>query len=801
MKVTYNWLRDYVDLDISPQDLADRLTMVGLEVEELEDRYAYLDRVVVARVAAVEDHPQADRLKVCRVEAGEETYQVVCGAPNVAPGMLSALVLLGAELPSGQVMEETDIRGVRSTGMLTSEAELIVGPDASGIMSLPGTARPGQGLKDALGLEDWVFEIGVTPNRPDCLCLLGVAREVAGLLGRTLKYPRVEMREAGERIADQTSVTILAPDHCPRYAARVITGVKIGPSPFWMVERLAGTGLRAINNVVDITNFVLMETGQPLHAFDMDRLSGPRIVVNTAEEGDRFVTLDDTERILGPETLMIRDAEKPVALAGIMGGLNSEITPETTDVLLESAYFNPVSIRRTSKTLGLSTEASFRFERGIDPQGCVFAADRAAALMGNLAGGRVSAGVIDENPRPAKKVFIPFSPAKCNAFLGTGAKAEHMVGGLEGIGLEVSGDGDELTVKAPSFRVDLTREVDLFEEVARLVGYDQVPVTLPPARAEAEPAEPSRPLRAEVRTVLEGLGLYEIITYSFISEDFCDKLGLPDDDERRLTVRIVNPLSEDQTLMRTTLAPGLLDVLRRNQSFKVWDVGLFEIGKVFFRRDDRELPDERLFAGGLLAGQRNDLSWHHKAEPVDFYDLKGIVEDLLEDLRIPGPVFARRDAPVYYDPAVSAQVFAGETPLGWLGRLRASAAKAFDLREAPFIFELDLAALLKVREGVPQFSALPRFPSVERDLALILDSNVEAGRVYDFIRGLAEEYLTELSLFDAYEGSQVGQGRKSLAFRLLYRSVEKTLTDEEVNTIHERVTEKVLQAFSAALRS
>ncbi len=801
MKVTYKWLQDYVDLDISPGELGDRLTLVGLEVEELEDRYAYLDQVVVARVAEVEQHPRSGHLKVCRVETGQQAFQVVCGAPNVKAGMISALALVGVELPNGTVVGETEIRGVTSTGMLCSEAELVVGPDASGIIELPGGSRLGQSLKQTLNLEDWVYEIGITPNRPDCLSIIGVAREAAGLLGKPLRLPAFQLQESGEKTAALTSVTIQDPEHCPRYVARVIRGLKIGPSPFWLVDRLAGVGLRSINNVVDITNFILMELGQPLHSFDMDNLAGGRIVVKLAGEGDRFVTLDGQERILGPQMLMICDAERPVAVGGVMGGLNSEIVPETTNVLLESAYFNPVSIRRTSKTLGLSTEASFRFERGIDPAGCLFAANRAAALISQLAGGTVAPEALDENPITYKKTVLPFSPAKCNAFLGTDFPVEAVTGSLKAIGLGVSGGGESLEIDVPPFRVDLEREVDIFEEVARLVGFDKVPVTRPAAKALPHPDAPSRQLRAEARNILEGLGLSEVINYSFISEDFCDRLGLPEDDHRRRTVRILNPLSEDQALMRTTLVPGLLDSLRRNQSHRVMDLALYEIGATFLRLPDEELPDEQLYIAGLLSGGRNALSWHHKPAPVDFFDAKGVVEDLLEGLNMPEAVFLRQDLPAYYESASSAAIQINGRTVGWLGRIAARTAEIFELRETPYVFELNVGALLDVRCGVPQYQSLPRYPFVERDLAVVMDVSVPAGQVVDFIQGLGEELLTEVTLFDAYEGKQVGEGQRSLAFRLTYRSPERTLTDEEVNTVHQRITEKVIEAFAASLRS
>ena len=801
MRVSYKWLQDYVDLDIPPDELAHRLTMVGLEVEELKDRYAYLDSVRVGRVASVADHPKSDHLKICRVETGRDVYQVVCGAPNVSEGMLAPLALVGTEMPGGRPVAEAEIRGVRSVGMLCSEAELMLGPDHSGIWSLPATARMGQGLKEATGVSDWVFEIGITPNRADCLSFIGVAREIAGMLGRPLKYPVVEIRESGQAATDQASVRIEAPDHCPRYVARVINGVNIGPSPFWLVDRLSSIGLRSISNVVDITNFVMMEMGQPLHAFDLNHVDQHRIVVKTAQEGDRFVTLDAAERILGPAMLMICDAGGPVGVAGVMGGLNSEIVPETTDVLLESAYFDPISIRRTAKNLGLPTEASFRFERGIDQDGCLNAANRAAALMADLAGGRVAPGVMDEHPKPRKTISIPFSSDACNAFLGTEFEPADMKTALTGIELPVSGEGDQWTVDVPGFRVDLYREVDLFEEVARLIGYDRIPVTQPSVRDKVAPVDPSRAMRADIRNNLQGLGLTEVINYSFIAEDFCDRLKLPVGDDRRRTIRIINPLSEDQVLMRTTLVPGLLDVCRRNQSYKVNDVAIFESGQTFFRTDGQELPDERLFLGGLLVGSRKEQSWHGPAIPLDFYDLKGVIEDLLLGLRISEATYSVENTPAYYDQRVSARISVDGRTLGWLGRITGPVAAAFGLREAPFVFELDLAALLDVQKGIPRFAPLPRYPSVERDIALVLDRNVAAGEVIGFMNGLGQEFLTRITLFDVYEGPQVGDGRRSLAFRLLFRSPERTLTDEEVNIIHQQVTDKVLQAFSATLRA
>jgi phenylalanyl-tRNA synthetase beta chain len=789
-----------VDLDVSAQEAADRLTLSGLEVEGLHDRYEYLDTVLTAYVADVTPHPDSDHLSICTVKTHDQTYQVVCGAPNVAPGMFSALALVNTELPNGKTVVETEIRGVRSVGMLCSEAELVVGPDASGIMVLDKKYQLGDNLKTVLGLRDFVFEIGITPNRPDALSALGVARELAALFGQQLKYPEIKLDEESFRVEELASIEVLDPDHCPRYTGRVILDVNIGPSPFWMVDRLAGAGIRSINNVVDITNFVMMEMGQPLHSFDMDRLAGKRIVVKTAQEGDRFTTLDKVERILNPSTLMICDGEKAVGVGGVMGGLNSEIVPETQNVLLESAYFSPVSIRRTSKNLGLSTEASYRFERGVDPLGCELASRRATALMAGLADGKVAAGCIDVCPEPFKKRIIPFSPSKCNAFLGSDFSTEEMVTTLEAIGIECSGSGDPIQVTAPSFRPDLEREVDIFEEAARLVGFDKIPATMPAVRAPITPNDPSLNAREKARSILESLGLTEIITYSFIPENFGDKLNLASDSPLRNSVRIINPLSEDQSLMRTCFAHGLFDVLHRNQSFNMFDVRLYEIGMSFFPREGEALPEERLTIAGLLAGARHQASWDGKPVNVDFYDLKGVVEDLLEGMSVTDLKFEHEKAPAYFNASASARVSSKGRPLGWLGRTAKPVADNYDLRGEVYIFELDLPSILDVQGGVPVYASLPKFPFVDRDLALTLDTQIEAAAVVDFIRSLDEKQLTDINLFDAYEGERVGPDRRSLAFRLRYRSPERTLTDEEVNQIHKNVMDSVLTRFSAELQ-
>lgn len=801
MLVTYSWLKDYVDFDLDAPALGHRLTMAGLEVEDLRPRHAGLDKVVAARVVSAEKHPHADKLTVCRVSDGRQEFQVVCGAPNVRAGLTTALAYVGAVLPGGETLKTGQLRGVASEGMLVSESELLLGDDAAGIMELDDSQTLGAPLAQALGLEDWVFELGVTPNRPDCLSLIGVAREISAFTGAPLRLPEIRFEETGPPATELTSIQIEDPDHCPRYVGRVVQNLKIGPSPAWLASRLVSVGVRPINNVVDITNYVLFELGQPLHAFDLHRLEEQRIVVSLAAEGQRFTTLDGVERVLGPEMLMINDGKKPVALAGVMGGLNSEIEETTRDVLLESAYFWPIGIRRTSKALSLSTEASFRFERGIDPEGCLLAADRAAMLMAQLAGGRVAKGALDVYPRPVERRVLPFRPARCNAFLGTQVPEMEMTAALESIGLAVKQAGDEYEVEPPALRVDLEREVDLYEEVARLVGYDQIPVSMPANTTGARPISRSRAMRARARQTLRGLGFSEAINYSFIDAGFCDQLGLPGEDPRRQVVSVLNPLSETQSRLRTTLLPGLLESMRRNHSHQVTDVALFEIGMTFFEREGQELPEERLAIAALLTGNRFEPGWNQPEREADFFDLKGAAEELLEALGVAGPQFAAGQTPAYLAPGEAALIRASNRLIGSIGRLSQAAAKGFDLRKAPLVFELDLAAILELEEPEARFAALPKFPSVMRDMALVLDRAVPAGEVTSFIDGLQEQLLVETAIFDVYEGDQVASGKKSLALRLIYRHPERTLTDEEVNQAHEALTRKVLTRFEAALRA
>jgi phenylalanyl-tRNA synthetase beta chain len=782
--------------------LAQALTMAGLEVDAVYDRYAYLESVVVGRIADVTPHPNADKLSLCRVEAGDRRYTVVCGAPNAAAGVLAPLALPGTELVDGTLLSAGTIRGETSEGMLCSEKEIGLGGDASGLMLLNGKLVPGTPLNRALGLSDKVLDIDLTPNRPDCLSIIGIAREVAAIQGIGSHLPAIELPEGVEDIQQHTSVTIDAPDHCPRYAARLITDIEVKPSPFWLQDHLLSVGLRPINNLVDVTNFVMMETGQPLHAFDFDRLAGHRIVVRTAEEGEKFTTLDEKERVLTADTLMICDGEKPVAIGGVMGGMNSEIEPETTRVLIEGAYFNPVSVRRTAKRLGLNTDASHRFERGVDPQNTLAAIDRAAALMVETGNGRLIDGAVDVQVGLPKPAVIDLSVSATNRTLGIGLGRNEMADLLNGIGFETTPtDDDTLRVAAPSFRVDVSRPQDLMEEVARRWGYDNIPTTYVPIPADGSAAPKALVQRQRIRDRLAGLGFSEAVNYSFIHEKSCDRLGLVDSDIRRKVVEILNPLTEDQAILRSSLIPGLLDTMRLNISRQSKTLKLFEIGKTFISNGRDALPDERDFLAALWTGDRFISGWFGKPVPCDFYDLKGGLESLMESLQVPDLRFTRLsgDRCPYIRPGVGADIRIAGQSVGMVGEVTPNVLSAFGLKQTAFVFELDLMELIDRIPDVVYAQPLPKFPSTSRDATLIVGQEMEADTILSEVRQLDQPLVEDVQLFDVFQGKPVPENAKSISFRIIYRSDEKTLEDDTINQLHKEITASLVKKFKADL--
>ena len=802
MKASIGWLKDYTPINMGVRRLANALTMAGLEVEAVTDRFGYLDKVVVGRIVEIEPHPNADKLKLVKVDVGLQTLAVVCGAPNVLNDILAPIALPGTVFPNGFTLEKSIIRNVESEGMICSEAELGLGKDKSGIMILSPSLHVGEKLSKALELSDAVIEVDLTPNRPDCLSMIGIAREICGIQKTKIQYPDMSLSDVRDDITGFTSVTIKAADHCPRYAVRLLTDITVGPSPLWLADRLMSVGMKPINNIVDITNFVLMETGQPLHAFDYDSLAENRIVVRRANEGELFTTLDMKERKLTSDMLMICDGEKPVAVGGVMGGLNSEIEETTTKVLIESAYFDPVSIRKTSKKLGLNSEASHRFERGVDPEGIVPALNRAARLMAEIGGGKLIDGMIDEYPKKIPVKTITLKIKETNRLLGTNLSRNEIKKLMESIEFSAKKiDADTLKVDPPSFRVDIERPEDLMEEVARLSGYNNIPTTFP-----ALPAKARKPLklldaRSRIMHLMTGFGFSEIINYSFINRLSCDRLNMPSGDYRRNMVNILNPLTEDQAVMRTSLIPGLLETVYRNISKQQKNLTLFEIGKIYINKGEDNLPEETEMLAGLWTGARLDASWYAKETPCDFFDIKGVVEGLLKGLNIDSIRFSglADDLCVYTKPGYTARIFSDKELLGLVGELHPLVLRNFDLKQAVYLFELSVDSLIKLLPETRQSKPLPKFPAVPRDITIIVNQNTESGAILECIENIQEHLVEDIQLFDVFAGDPIPPGKKSVSIRVTYRSNKKTLEDEDVGNIHKAITDRLIKEFDAGL--
>ena len=798
MNVTLNWLKNYIDFEFSPSELADRLTMLGVEVESIKQLGAELEGVVVGSVTAIRPHPNADKLVLCQVDIGEtEELQIVCGAPNVREGMLAPVATIGATLPIGLTIKRAKLRGETSHGMLCSEKELGLSEDAAGLMELPTDTRLGISLSEALGLDDVVFELEITPNRPDCLSLIGVAREIRAETGNALKLPQVDFNEDETDIRAVTSVTIEAPDLCPRYAARVIRGVKVGQSPTWLQQRLESVGVGVINNIVDITNFVLMEYGQPLHAFDYHKLTENRIVVRRAIASENITTLDEVDRELTPDMLVIADAEKPVALAGIMGGYDSEITETTIDVLLESAYFNPSSIRATAKALGVSTEASYRFERGADPGAVLAALDRATQLIAELAGGSICKGVVDVYPGEQPLRQVQLRPERVNFVLGTALDATKMAQILRDLGFDVKANGTEnYQVTVPTFRSDITREIDLIEEIARVYGYDNIPTTLPKGDIPVPAPNPGTEVRKRIKHFLLAAGMTEAINYSFCDPNCFDKIRFTADDPHRDALKLQNPLSPEMSVLRTTLIPSLLENAQHNRNHQIDTIALFEVGSVFMRNGKQKEPER---VTGILAGQLGDGVYSNPYREPDFYDIKGLVEGILEVCGVVDYTLQKTDAPTFH-PGRNAAVLLDDKQLGTFGEVHPEVLENYDLPYKAYLFDFDMEALVDATIFAKRFEPIPIYPTVERDLAIVVDKDVLSDMPTEFIYATGGELVKSVRLFDVYEGEQVPEGKKSLAYAITYHSATETLTDKAVNALHDKVVKHLNQKLGAELR-
>ncbi len=802
MLLSIKWLKDYVDIDITPAELADALTMAGLEVDEIKLLKPAFTGVVSAKILSVKPHPSADKLSLCEVTDSIQTYPIVCGAKNIKAGDIVPLAKVGATIPGDYTIKSTVLRGEKSDGMLCSEEELEVGDDNSGIMQLPLDTALGKPLEEILDLGDTVLDVSITPNRADCLSMIGIAREVAAITGKEIKIPTSEIQESTEDIKGITSVKIIDSDLCPRYTARMIKDVQIGPSPVWMKTRLEAVGLRSINNVVDVTNFVMLEMGQPLHSFDFRFLEEGRIVVRKSVQDEEFVSLDGKARKLEADTLLICDGVKPVAIGGIMGGLNSEVKDDTQVVFLESAYFNPPSIRRSARRLAMPTDAAFRFERGIDPEGVLAALNRAAQLIANLSGGKVCKNYIDEYPAKVPAAAnIPLALSRVNAVIGTAIEGSEVIRILQSIGMEVKeNDPGKYLVTPPTYRVDITREIDLIEEVARLYGYDLVPVTLPDVAVTEVVAIPRLNLEERIRAVLTGNGYNEVINYSFITPQSVDYLGLNENDERRRLVHIKNPLVEDQSIMRTTMIFALLDSLKKNVNNGCFNLKLFEMGRIFLNCGAGKLPEERNVLAGILSGTIGDDLWNYRLN-VDFYDIKGCLDNLFSDLKTGNCRYVAENPEPFLHPGKSANIYLNDGKIGYLGEVHPDVKDRMDLKVNSYVFEMNLDMLVSYVAGDVAYKEISKYPAVTRDVAFVVDSNVQADCMLDIVLRQNEDLLENVGIFDIYAGKGLPDGTKSMGLRFSYRSPGKTLTDLEVNNVHERIVQKTIDLTGARVRS
>jgi phenylalanyl-tRNA synthetase beta chain len=805
MKVSYKWLSEYVDLSgVTPEELAEKLTRGGIEVDSVEHQDQGLDQVVAGLVLACEKHPDAEKLNVCKVNAGTgEELQIVCGAKNVGAGQKVPVALVGATLPGGIKIKRAKLRGVESQGMICSSKELglkeklLPKHEQEGILVLHDDVTVGTDIRQVLGLDDAVLELDLTPNRSDALSMIGVAYEIATLLDREVKLPAAEVQESSSiDAAQQVKVRIDAPDHCYRYAARLVVDVEIKESPLWMKNRLMAAGIRPINNIVDITNYVMLEYGQPLHAFDLEQVEGD-VIVRTAYEGEKIISLDDQERTLDAQMLLIADEKKAIGIAGVMGGANSEVSPSTRKILIESARFVGSSIRKTAKELGLRSEASLRFEKEVNPLAVIPALNRAAQLMAELAGGTVAQGIVDEVARKEEETTVPLRLQRVNSILGTALTLGEVEKVMERLSFNYVVEGEQLQVHVPRRRGDITREIDLVEEVARLYGYDQIPTSLMVGETTPGSLTAEQRIRRSLRELLTSSGFYEAVTYSFTDEK--RRLQYPGLFPKANPVKLAMPMSEERSELRTSLIPHLIEVAEYNRNRKNEDVAVFEIGKVFLTDEEQltNLPEEKWILAGLITGHREATHWTGKRAPVDFYDAKGMIEKISEFIGVEMEYRSAQTDGLH--PGRTADILLDGKRIGTIGQLHPEVQVLFDL-EPTFIFEFELADLITKAEGITKYQPLPRYPAITRDIAIVLDHTVAWGEIEQEVRESAGKLLESLNVFDVFTGERIGANRKSVAFSLVYRHPDKTLTDEEVTEVHHRVVAKLEQAFKAELR-
>ncbi|UCD63401.1 MAG: phenylalanine--tRNA ligase subunit beta [Candidatus Zixiibacteriota bacterium] len=790
--ISYKWLKELTGLDWSPQEMAERLTLCGTACEYIDKADRYMDRVVVGKVTALKPVEGAAKIQLATVDLGGDGMDVICGAPNVAVGQKVPVALEGAKLAGDMVIKKVKIRGVESAAMICSERELGISDDHSGIMVLEADAVLGTPLAEQLQYDDYILTFELTPNRGDSMSAIGVARDLAALGGTEVRRPSFELKEVSAKASDSIKVSIDDPEGCPRYAARLIRNVKIGPSPWWLKRKLLTSGVRPISNVVDITNLVMLETGHPLHAFDLDRFGSREVVVRRAADGEEFVTLDGERHELVPDVLLITNGKVGVAAGGIMGGLDSEIEDTTTDILLEAAYFDPAVIRKGRKHLGLVTESSSRFERGADPNGIPYAIDRAAHLMQELCGGEVLKGIVDCYPGAIEPKEITLRPSRCNSVLGTSIAVSRMKEILQGLEFTVTGD-DPMKVTVPTFRPDIEREIDLIEEVARIEGYDNIPDAVANIGPLYTPLGRLDRFKADARHILTGSGFDEIVNHGLVHQNQSSLVnpGQPQ-------VKLTNPASEELNTMRNSLVTTTLNVISHNLAHRNLDLCLFELGKVYFPGGGpgQWVEKERLV---LAVTGHSPHTWRSRPRPYDFYDVSGAVDHLARHFNWSGLTY-RPHRFSAFEGDLSFQMTVDNIEMGFLGKVSAKISEAFEIKQPVYLAEVELEPLLAAEEVRKEYRPLPVYPAAPRDLALVVDQSVKAGDLVEVVKESAGDLAESVEIFDLYTGKQIDKGKKSIAISINYRSDEGSLSSEQVDQMQKALVSRLKKNFNAQIR-
>ena len=808
MRASIKWLKDYVEINETPEKLADMLTMAGIPVEAVETLGQNISGVVTGKVVEIVPHPNADKLSVCKIDIGTEMLTIVTGATNVRQGHIVPVATVGAKLPNGMHIKPSKLRGLLSSGMLCSTEELaidskLVAPEArNGIYILPADTAIGIDIRVALGLDDVILAFELTANRADCFSMIGIAREIAVLTGASLKKPMLNLKETcTEKAGSLTNIQVVDSELCSRFAARILKNIKVGPSPVWMQQRIQAAGMRPINNIVDVTNFVMLELGQPMHAYDYNLLARHSLVVRKPNPGEKLTTLDGVKRELEPDMLVIADAVQAVGIAGVMGGLATEVTANTQNVLLEAAAFKGSSIRRTSRALGLRSEASGRFERGVDTANIIRALDRAASLLESMGACEVCPGIIDVYPDMQLPKQVVFTPKQINNYLGTDIPAGTMTDILKRLEFDVEVGPEKITVTVPTWRGDVTMPADICEEIARIYGYDQVPSTTPGGNMAQGKQSYAQLTIDKIKNLLASSGFSEILSLSFSHPATLDKLNIPSDSTLRQAIEVLNPITDDFPHLRTTLLGGIMDTIVRNLSRKNEDLKIFEIGAIYLPEELplKDFPQEPVMLCGAMIGKRHTQAWNQSRDLVDFYDAKGAVEAILEGLGIDDYIVEAGKNPSLH-PGKTAVINKDGELLGSIGEVHPQVLDAYGITKKVYVFELMVEALVKHAAINPSYRSLPKFPAITRDLAVLLPENIAASTVTEAITANAGTLLTHVQLFDVYTGQQVEKGSRSLAFSLTFQASDRTLTDIEIDEHYKNIVGYLEKTFAAKLR-